>query len=178
MRSLRSSCALVVVAFALLVACTGGDPRVDGGVAELDEPLPSFTTVDSTVSGGVLPGDALAGDVNVINVWATWCEPCKKEQPALQSLHERYEDRGVNFVGINYTDTLAKAQRWIDDNEVTYPSIYDPDGRSAALLNFPFVPVTFVVDGSDTIRYAVYGETNEVELKGLIDDLLLDDATA
>jgi thiol-disulfide isomerase/thioredoxin len=172
--SLRSTGVLLVVAFAVMTACTGGDPRVDGGVAEVEEPLPSFAAVDSTVSGDALPPDAFAGDVNVINVWATWCEPCEREQPALQALHERYQDKGVNFVGINYTDTLAKAQRWIDDNGVTYPSIYDPDGRTAALLNFPFVPVTFVVDGSDTIRYAVYGETDEAELTGLIDDLLVD----
>lgn len=158
---------------ALVVTLTGtDDPRVDGGVAELDEPLPSFATVDTTVSGDALRADALDGEVIVINVWASWCDPCRREQPALQSLHERYEDRGVNFVGINYNDTLALAQRWIEDRDVTYPSIYDPDGRTATLLDFPFVPVTFIVDGSDTIRYAVYGETNGAELTGLIDELL------
>jgi thiol-disulfide isomerase/thioredoxin len=178
-RTLKWFGALVVVAaaIAIAVACTGSDPRVEGGVAELDEPLPSFATVDTTVSGDALPTDAFDGEVNVINVWATWCDPCLREQPALQSLHERYADRGVNVVGINYNDSLPLAERWIEDHAVTYPSIYDPDGSTAALLDFPFVPVTFIVDGSHTIRYAVYGETNEAELTGLIDELLAEAPT-
>ncbi|HEY6568010.1 MAG TPA: TlpA disulfide reductase family protein, partial [Actinomycetota bacterium] len=179
-RSLWWSGVLLVggVAIAIATTCSGSDPRVEGGVAQIDEPLPSFATVDTTVAGDPLPTDALDGEVNVINVWASWCDPCKREQPALQALHERYADEGVNFVGINYTDTLALAQRWIDDHDVTYPSIYDPDGRTAALLDFPFVPVTFLVDGTHTIRYAVYGETNEAELTGLIDELLTEAPTS
>jgi DsbE subfamily thiol:disulfide oxidoreductase len=171
---LKRTCLRTVFLITFLAACTGGDPRVDGGVAEVEEPLPTLNEVDTTVTGGALSSEALEGDVTVINVWATWCVPCKAEQPALQTLHERYEDRGVEFVGINYNDTLEKARRWIEDFAVTYPSLYDPDGRTAASLGFPFVPDTYVVDGSGTIRYVVFGETTEAELSGLIDGLLED----
>ena len=69
-------------------------------------------------------------------------------------------------------------QKWLPRGEVTYPSLYDPQGRTAALLDFPFLPDTYVVDGAGTIRYAIYGETDEDELSGLIDDVLAGDAAA
>jgi thiol-disulfide isomerase/thioredoxin len=173
-RAVVSRFALLLVVVIAGAACTGTDVRVEGGVAEVEEPLPSFDAVDATVMGAGLAPGLLHGEVTVINVWATWCQPCKQEQPALQATHERYRDRGVEFLGINYNDDLETARRWVQDRGVTYPSIYDPDGRTAALLGFPFLPDTYVVDGSGTIRYVVYGDTTEDELSGLIDDLLGD----
>jgi hypothetical protein len=66
----------------------------------------------------------------------------------------------------------------MDDFDVSYPSLYDPQGRTAALLDYPFLPDTYVVDAAGTIRYAIYGETDEAELSGLIDDVLAGDAAA
>ena len=172
MNAWKRTGALVLVLVASAAACTGQDPRTDGGVAEVEEPLPALTEVEATVAGGALPTRALDGLVTVINVWATWCEPCKAEQPALEAVHQRYLDRGVAFLGINYRDDLEKAKRWVDDHDVSYPSLFDPDGRTAALMGFPFLPDTYVADGSGTIRYVVYGETTEAELSGLIDELL------
>ena len=155
----------------------GGDPRIEGGVVEMDQPIPDLTAID-TVSGDPLPPDAFEGSATVINVWANWCAPCRQEQPALVATQARYADQDVRFVGINYNDDLELARRWVDDFEVTYPSIYDPQGRTAALLDFPFLPDTYVVDGAGTIRYAIYGETDEDELSGLIDDVLAGDTAS
>ena len=108
----------------------GGDPRIEGGVVEMDQPIPDLTAID-TVSGDPLPPDAFEGSATVINVWANWCAPCRQEQPALVATQARYADQDVRFVGINYNDDLELARRWVDDFEVTYPSIYDPQGRTA-----------------------------------------------
>ncbi|MDQ3210564.1 MAG: TlpA family protein disulfide reductase [Actinomycetota bacterium] len=112
------------------------------------------------------------GSVLVVNVWATWCDPCRREQPALQSVYERYEGRRVEFLGINYRDNRDGAVAWIEDFGVTYPSLFDPDGRTAALLSFPFVPDTYIVDASGTIRHTIFGETSEEELSRLIEKVL------
>jgi thiol-disulfide isomerase/thioredoxin len=149
----------------------GGDPRLEGGIVEMDQPVPDLTAIE-TVSGDPLPSDTFEGEATVINVWANWCEPCRQEQPALVATQERYADRGVRFLGINYNDDLELARRWVDDFDVGYPSLYDPQGRTAALLDFPFLPDTYVVDGAGTIRYAIYGGTDEGELSGLIDEVL------
>ncbi len=166
---------IAVAAVGLLAAFVfrpkGPDPRVEGGVVVMEQALPDLTAIE-TVTGEPLPRDTLTGPATVINVWADWCAPCLREQPALQAVHRRYQDRGVGFLGINYRDDREAAMRWIEDFGVAYPSLYDPDGRTAALLDFPFLPDTYVVDANGTIRYAIYGETDEDELSGLIDDVL------
>ena len=137
----------------------------------METPLPDLSAIE-TVSGEALPQDAFGGAATVINVWANWCDPCLREQPALVRVQADYADRGVAFLGINYNDDRLLARQWIDDHDVSYPSLYDPSGRAAALLGFPFLPDTYVVDSGGTIRYGIYGETDEAELSGLIDDVL------
>ena len=146
------------------------DPRVEGGVAELDEPLPRLQ--GEGVAGPPIDTGAMEWSALVVNVWATWCEPCRREQPALRRVRSDFEDRGVEFLGVDYRDDRAAAERWIEDFGVPYPSLYDPDGRTAALLGFPFLPDTYVVDASGTMRYAIYGETSAEELSGLIEEVL------
>lgn len=171
--------AMVVLAVAAAAGWLLGprtDPREEGGVAALDEPFPGLA--GEAVVGPPVDTDAMPPSVLVVNVWATWCEPCRREQPALLRVRERFADRDVAFVGVDYRDDRAAAERWIEDYEVPYPSLFDPTGRTAATLGFPFVPVTYVVDASGTSRYAVYGETNDQELSGLIDEVLAGGAGA
>ena len=112
----------------------------------------------------------------MLNVWATWCGPCRREQPGLQRLAKDYGAR-VGFMGINYQDDRIAAARWADDEfGVSYPSLYDPSGRTASQLGYPYLPDTYIVDRSGTIRWAIQGETNEQELRGLIDQLLAEPA--
>jgi hypothetical protein len=87
-------------------------------------------------------------------------------------LADRYRDDGVRFLGINYQDDRDAARAWIREFGVAYPSLFDPAGRSASTLGFPFLPDTYVVDPGGTIRWVVYGETDERELADLIDDVL------
>jgi DsbE subfamily thiol:disulfide oxidoreductase len=154
---------------AMLASCDEGDPVF--GVASLDKPLPTLS--GETVDGGRLDAATYAdGNVLVINVWADWCAPCRREQPQLVRLAERYRGHGVRFLGINYQDDRDAARAWVREFGVSYPSLFDPSGRSAADLGFPALPDTYIVDAGGTIRWVVYGETDERELAGLIDDVL------
>ena len=176
---------LLAVAVVVVVVLAGtaayllrptADPREEGGVAELDEPFPGLR--GDAVIGPPVDTATMQGSVLVVNVWATWCAPCRREQPALQRVQADYEARGVEFVGVNYRDDRAAAERWVEEFAVTYPSLYDPAGRTAASLGFPFLPDTYVVDAGGRMRFAVYGETSEAELSGLIDDVLAEPGPA
>ena len=156
-----------IAAFALRPT---SDPRQEGGVAPIEEPMPRLQ--GDGVVGPEVDTDEMRWSVLVLNVWATWCAPCRREQPALQRVQGGFDWRGVEFLGINSRDDRAAARRWIEDFGVAYPSLSDPDGRAAALLGFPFLPDTYVVDRRGTMRYAIYGETSAEELTGLIDELL------
>jgi thiol-disulfide isomerase/thioredoxin len=157
------------ILLAALTACTGDDSAL--GVVELDRPLPQL--LGETLDGDELDAaDYADGRVLVINVWADWCAPCRLEQPLLVELADRYEDNGVRFLGINYQDDRDLARAWVREFEVPYPSLFDPSGRTAAALDFPALPDTYVVDRQGTIRWVVFGATDGPQLAGLIEDVL------
>ena len=161
---------LLLFAFLALLASCEGDDSVFG-VAEVDQPLPPLS--GETVDGDRLDAATYAdGNVLVINVWADWCAPCRREQPVLVRLADRYHNDGVRFLGINYQDDRDAARAWVREFEVPYPSLFDPAGRSAADLGFPALPDTYVVDRDGTIRWVVYGAFDERELTRMIDDVL------
>jgi DsbE subfamily thiol:disulfide oxidoreductase len=141
------------------------------GVSADDRALPALT--GETLEGAAFDAAAYAdGSVLVINVWADWCAPCRREQPMLVELADRYEDDGVRFLGINYQDDRDAARAWVEEFDVPYPSLFDPVGRTASDLGYPGLPDTYVVDRDGTIRWVVFGETDREELAGLIDDVL------
>ena len=162
---------LILPCLALLLgpACSGGGDSIVG-IARVDEPLPRLA--GKTLDGDHLNASAHAdGSVLVINVWADWCGPCRKEQPQLVRLADRYHDE-VRFLGINYQDDRDAARAWVEEFGVPYPSLYDPSGRTAVDLGYPFLPDTYVVDRQGTIRWVVFGASDEKELQDLIDDLI------
>jgi thiol-disulfide isomerase/thioredoxin len=181
-RSMVSAVAVAVV-FVVFVAAWWwffgrGNPQTTSnagagtGAVALNEPLPPLK--GESLDGGQLNAATYRGQVLVVNAWASWCGPCKREQPDLAALARRYRGRGVAFLGINTRDDRATARRWVGQEfHVPYPSIYDPSGRSANVLAYPLgLPDTYVVDPGGTIRWALYGQTDAAELAGLIDQVL------
>jgi thiol-disulfide isomerase/thioredoxin len=91
------------------------------------------------------------GEVVVINLWGQWCGPCRGEADDLEEVFESTKDSGVQFLGINVRDPQKdKAQDFVVDNNVSYPSIYDPAMRTLIALggNYPtsVIPSTLVLD--------------------------------
>ncbi|GAA1401153.1 TlpA disulfide reductase family protein [Kitasatospora putterlickiae] len=125
------------------------------------------------IGGKTLEGDPVRlsdyrGKVVVLNVWGSWCGPCRSEADDLQRVWEKYRDQGVQFLGINTRDTeINNAVRFEQEKGVTFPSIYDPAG--AELLKFPkgslnpqSIPTTLVVDRDGRLAArAVGGQTDD-----------------
>ena len=157
--------ALLVMA----LACTdGGDASADPlGAKRMSSPAPPLGGDD--LDGGSIALVDLKGDVVVVNFWATWCTPCRDEQPALERVYREYEDRGVEFLGVDERDDLAAARAWVEEFDVTYPSIQDPSGAWADDFGLFGYPDTFVIDATGTIRWAVYGQVGEEQLRQLIE---------
>lgn len=136
-----------------------------------------------TVTGRLLDGKPfdlaqLRGKVIVINVWGSWCAPCRSEAPRLQSAYQQLSKRGVVFVGINTRDAnptngLAFERTF----KVTYPSLYDPDGQTllafGGRLSPSAIPTTIVLDQQGRIAASVAGEvSSSVTLVDLVDDVI------
>ncbi|MEX0991113.1 MAG: TlpA disulfide reductase family protein [Actinomycetota bacterium] len=168
MRSIRATASSV--ALALLVACSSTPAQVSG-LTRLDEPMPALA--GPTLDGGTFGPQDHADSVMVVNFWASWCAPCRREQPMLQSLSEEYASRGVVFVGVNSRDQEAAAKAHLDEFGVTYPSVQDPDGKVAFEWGInQGLPATVVVDGAGIIRYRRQGEITQPTLETMIEDTL------
>ena len=162
---------VLLLAVAPLGACSRSSDASEFGVAQpVSGPLPVVR--GPTVQGGAFGPAAYRGHITVVNVWATWCAPCRAEQSALKRVWSRVRHDGVVFVGIDYNDDPAAARSWIESYGVRYPSVLDPDGSFADSLGFPGLPATYVADASGQLRYRFYGAVTESSLGEIVSRLL------
>src|SRR5437763_5019702 len=111
---------------------------------------PDFTL--STPSGASLSLAALRGKVVLLNFWATWCVPCRKEMPALEALYQRYKDRGLEVVAISL-DKLpaAPVEAFVKQMDVTYRVALDPSWATARTYGVRGLPATFLIDRAGNV---------------------------
>lgn len=130
-----------------------------------------------TLDGEPISLDDFEGQTVVVNVWGSWCAPCRAEAPDLVAASEELADRDVAFLGINSRDldkaaALAFQRRF----EVPYPSIYDQQGRTLlafrGTLSPNAIPSTVVVDEQGRVAASVIGEVSRSTLVGLVEDVM------
>jgi thiol-disulfide isomerase/thioredoxin len=120
------------------------------------------------------------GDVVVLNVWASWCPPCRSEAPALQAVSAELTDQDVQFVGINVRDNETDARAFEQEFGLTYPSVVDTD--SALLLAFrdtlppSAIPSTLVIDRKGRVAARILDEVTQTSLRDLVADIAAENA--
>ena len=150
-----------------LISIAGGEPLG----RSVDRAAPPFRA--ETLGGGAPLGLAdFRGKALLVNFWASWCAPCRREAPALERAWERYRGRGVRFLGISYRDDLDAARAFEEELGLTYPSVVDPDGTIGALFGVVAMPSTFLVDPGGRIRYQLTGVATDGMLGSALDELL------
>ena len=148
---------LLPVALVALAACSSSSAMSSGpAVEEVSGAAPELA--GRTLTGGTLEPADLAGRVVVVNFWATWCGPCRREQPVLSAMHREQGPDGAIFVGVNYRDDPTAAREYLDEFDVAYPSLEDPSGTLAHRFGVPFLPTTVVIDAEGQLRFRVTGE--------------------
>jgi len=155
----------------------------DGVVEQIEaadrREMPPFE--GDTLDGGHFDTDEHARAVLVINVWGSWCPPCREEAPALQRVWEETRDRGVQFIGLNIRDNDAAAVAFEREFDITYPSITTADSAPPPLLTLGSflpqraVPSTVIVDRDGRVAARVVGKTTYATLRDLVRDVLADD---
>ena len=100
----------------------------------------------------------LAGQVVVVNFWATWCEPCIAEMPSLQRLRERLRGRSLEVLAVNYAESPEKVRAFLRKSRIDLPVLLDPSKEAADAWNAKGLPMTFVVDRAGKVRYWIFGE--------------------
>jgi cytochrome c biogenesis protein CcmG, thiol:disulfide interchange protein DsbE len=152
----------------LLTACDAA-PRVTVG-----ERAPQYRGV--TLAGDSTPLGSLDGRVVLLNIWATWCEPCKEELPILQSIYRARSAEGFEIVGVSVDaqGEEQKVQAFVADYGLTYPIWLDPSERVSATFLAVGVPASYLIARDGTLLWKKVGpiRENDPELSRLLDSAL------
>lgn len=128
------------------------------------------------VDGGSVRAGGLQDEVVVINVWGSWCAPCRAESLDLARVARETGAKGVTFLGIDVRDDRASAQAFTRRYGITYDSLFDPNGRQlvkfSGVIPINAVPSTVIVDRDGRVAAGVIGPVDYTTLSGLIDDVL------
>jgi cytochrome c biogenesis protein CcmG/thiol:disulfide interchange protein DsbE len=162
--------AVVVVASLVLVALVYGLIARPDQAPAVGAPVPGFTL--TALDGSPLRLEDYRGQVLVVNFFASWCSPCRQEAPAFQQTWNAYREQGVQFVGIAYQDAAAKAQAFLDEYDLTYPSAVDPGSRTARAYGVTGVPETYIIDQQGNLVRHYIGGVTQAELRSDLEMLL------
>ncbi|MGI9083711.1 MAG: TlpA family protein disulfide reductase [Aeromicrobium sp.] len=185
MTPLARRTAVGVLLLGALAGCSGvGTEGSTGGYVSGNGTI-TIVPPDERDKAPILSGDDLegrplttadhAGRTLVVNVWGSWCPPCRKEAPALAKVARDYADRDVTFVGVLVRDKPATALAFTRKYDTPYRSIADFSGRN--LLGFSrslpsqAIPTTWIIDDRGRVAVRIMDEVSATTLSGLIDDV-------
>ncbi len=149
---------------------------VTGG--QIPSPREGFLAPDFTLDlleGGEVTLSQLRGQVVLVNLWASWCPPCRAEMPAIQRVYETYRDQGLEVIALNttYQDSEREATAFIQELGLTFPVALDRTGEVIRQYLLRALPTTFFVDTEGVIRKVVVGgPMSEALIRTNIESLL------
>ena len=114
-----------------------------------------------------------AGKPIIVNIWATWCPPCRAELPHFDKFYKEYGDK-IQFMIIDNEDkgSLSDVQKFIKDNGYSFPVFYDWDYSAYDAYGTGYIPITLAIDANGNLVYNQVGSLDESSLKSVINSIL------
>jgi len=163
---------LILLAFAL-IGCASTPATTAATSPTVGSPAPPLVLpmLDGTQTVDLA---TQRGNVVLLNFWASWCEPCKREMPALQQWHAQYGDQGLAVIGVDtlYQDERAAAEAFVQTNNITYPILADEVGDTSRQWLIQGLPRTYVLDRDGVVRALKLGEFTQADFDAHVTPLL------
>ena len=148
----------------------GGSRHSESVRPSTPRPAPEFQLPDLGDPTAQVGLSAFRGRPVVVNFWASWCVPCRKEMPALEAVYEKVKTR-IAFVGVNHRDTRDDALGFVHDTGVRYPVGFDPDGKTATAYGLFGIPTTIFIDARGREIERHLGKLSAHDLEQTLDRL-------
>ena len=171
-----------VLGVALLTGMVDGPSGDAAGERRTSQPITEYPPAERGVpvdiggrdlTGAPVDTAALRGRPLVLNVWGSWCAPCRTEAPVLRTVSAEYAGRGVRFLGINVKDNPAAATAFERRYDISYASLDDQSGKATLALSrylpASVVPATLVLDAEGRVAARVLGAVEASTLRALLD---------
>ncbi|MBF0193000.1 MAG: TlpA family protein disulfide reductase [Magnetococcales bacterium] len=139
---------------------------VAGHTAWQGDAAPQFT-LPSTTDKSTITLQSFKGQVVLIDFWASWCPPCRRSFPILDSLHKKYNSQGFVVIGVNEDNNINSGKEFTTNNPVHFPLVWDKKGKVARLYGLRGMPSSFLLDKQGVISYAWVGFPGGNHLKEL-----------
>ena len=141
----------------LFLAACGGDDEQPSAEDTLSPVAPTYSAV--TLAGDSVSLEGLRGSPVLLNVWATWCGPCRQEIPELQALHETFGPEGLRVVGVTVDSRSAagEVRAFMEEFGITYDIWWDPDQTAVSRFSAMGVPLTVLIGPDGRIRWRHLG---------------------
>jgi len=155
---LRLACRVLLVLACAAPGAAADDPARALDLIRPNRPLQAKDFKVAALDGGKLRLADLRGKVVFLNLWATWCEPCKEEMPAMERLWQRFKNQGLVVIALSMDSSGAKVVKpFIAHAKFTYRVALDPKMEVAQLYGARSVPSTFIIDRSGALRAIALG---------------------
>jgi cytochrome c biogenesis protein CcmG/thiol:disulfide interchange protein DsbE len=174
--------AAVALSGSLLIATTRLRPETPAATArERDvvattpaprenHPAPDFTLAD--LSDTPVRLSDLRGQVVLVNVWATWCPPCRAEMPMIQAAYEQYRAQGFRVLAVNLREDPRVVAAYMEQGGLTFPALLDHDGAVSNAYQSQVLPSSFFIDRAGVVRAVYRGPMARSVIAGTVEQLL------
>jgi cytochrome c biogenesis protein CcmG, thiol:disulfide interchange protein DsbE len=169
---LTIAAAALVALLSYGVVSAGPDTSIDDRVAagdRVEAPVGELRELGGDGTGSLADH---RGKVVILNVWASWCPPCRTEMPLLQRTHERISSQGGTVLGIDSQDLSDDALKFLREERIHFPSLRDRDGEYADALGTNQLPETFLIDREGRIAALKRGPVDQEWLDENVTPLL------
>ncbi len=170
-KGLPSSIIWIVVIVVTIVVVGGFALSGLGGVsAARNGSQVDFTLND--FSGKAVHLSDYRGKTVLVNLWASWCPPCRAEMPDLISFYQAHQSQGFVLLAVNSEDTANSAQQFAQQEQMPFPVLYDPSGTVSRLMGSNGLPSTYVIDRNGNVRFEWTGQISPAILAQQVVPLL------
>jgi cytochrome c biogenesis protein CcmG/thiol:disulfide interchange protein DsbE len=138
-----------------------------------NHPAPDFTLSD--LAGNPVRLSDLKGQVVLINVWATWCPPCRAEMPMIQAAYEQYREQGFTVLAVNQREEPRTVAAYMTQSSLTFPALLDRDGMVSSAYQASVLPSSFFVDKAGVVRAVYRGPMSRSVIAGTVEQLLAEE---
>jgi peroxiredoxin len=138
--------------------------------AQVDFAAPKLTLTD--LSGKSVSLDDYLGSVVLVNLWATWCPPCKEELPALQAFYQKHKVEDFMLIGIDQEETLEVVKPFVVEFGLTFPVWLDENYQAERKFNTESLPSSFVIDRTGRVRLMWFGGVSEEFLEKYVTNII------
>ncbi|MBI3162490.1 MAG: TlpA family protein disulfide reductase [Chloroflexi bacterium] len=138
--------------------------------AQVNFPAPELTL--QNISGKSVSLSDYLGRVALVNLWATWCPPCREEMPALQAFYEKYKDDGFVLIAIDQEETADVVSPFVDEFGLTFPVWLDLDYQAQVEFNTMNLPSSYVIDRNGQVRLMWIGGISKKNLEKYVPKII------